>query len=62
MTSVSACPGGDAGSGVEAGCPEYGIFHSAGVAERHGFTAVSLKTYVLSFCTLFSRLLGFLCL
>ncbi len=42
MTSVSACPGGDAGSGVEAGCPEYGIFHSAGVAERHGFTAVSL--------------------
>lgn len=34
------CPGGDAGSCVEAGCPEYGIFHSAGMAERHGITTV----------------------
>lgn len=34
------CPGGDAGSGLEAGCPEYGIFHSTGVAEGHGLTAV----------------------
>lgn len=34
------CPGGDAGACLEAGCPEYGIFHSTGVAERHGLTAV----------------------
>lgn len=44
------CPGGDAGSGLEAGCPEYGIFHSPGVAQRHGLTAVrQLSTLCLSF-------------
>lgn len=34
------CSGGDAGSCLEAGRPEYGIFHSPGVVERHGLTAV----------------------
>lgn len=34
------CPGCDAGSGLEVRCPEYGIFHPAGVAERHELTAV----------------------
>lgn len=34
------CPGGDAGSGLEAGRPEYGILHPTGVAERHGLAAV----------------------
>ena len=44
------CPGGDAGSGLEAGCPEYGIFHSPGVAQRHGLTAVrQLSTLYLFF-------------
>lgn len=43
----SLCPGGDAGSGMEVGCPEYGIFHSTGVAERHEFTAVC---QLITFC------------
>lgn len=34
------CPGGDAGSCLEAGCPEYGIFHPSRVVERNGLTAV----------------------
>lgn len=34
------CPGCDAGSGLEVRCPEYGIFHPTGVAERHELTAV----------------------
>lgn len=42
------CSGGDAGSCLEAGCPEYGIFHPSGVAERHGLIAVChLLTLVL---------------
>lgn len=45
------CPGGDAGSCLEAGRPEYGIFHSPGVAERHGLTAVrQLVTFCLFAC------------
>lgn len=56
------CPGGDAGSGLEAGCPKYGIFHSPGVAQRHGLTAVrQLSTLCLSFffVVVVSRLLCF---
>lgn len=34
------CPGGDASSGLETGCSEYGLFHSTGVAKRNGLTAV----------------------
>lgn len=49
------CSGGDAGSCLEAGCPEYGIFHSPGVAERHGLPAVRHFPNFLSFITLFSR-------
>lgn len=39
-TASALCPGGDAGSGVEAGRPEHGLLHPAGVAERHGLAAV----------------------
>lgn len=40
------CPGGDAGSCLETGCPEYGLFHPPGVAQRHGLTAVrQLSTF-----------------
>ena len=55
------CPGGDAGSGLEAGCPEYGIFHSPGVAQRHGLTAVrQLSTlYLFFFFCIVSKLLCF---
>lgn len=50
------CPGGDAGSGLEAGRPEYGILHPTGVAERHGLAAVrrpplaTLRSLRLSSC------------
>lgn len=48
------CSGGDAGSCLEAGCPEYGIFHPSGVAERHGLIAVChLLTLVLFFSSSF---------
>lgn len=49
-------PGCDAGSGLEVRCPEYGIFHPTGVAERHELTAVChLNTFchcMLFFSTL----------
>lgn len=49
------CPGCDAGSGLEVRRPEYGIFHPAGVAERHELTAVChfiplLSLYAVLFC------------
>lgn len=50
------CPGCNAGSGLEVRRPEYGIFHPAGVAERHELIAVCHLTTFFH-CMLFFTLL-----
>lgn len=50
------CPGCDAGTGLEVRCPEYGIFHPTGVAERHELTAVCHLIPLVTACW-FSTLL-----